>query len=193
MAYHGHGDGLSEMARGQAGVIRPLSGAITDRSADRVPTPCRPAVVSPEWLEVSEIDALRAEARAIPLVGIAEIDGDHRALIARYDRLLKSFSRHRDVATFALGFHTLVYRTREHFDREERLMDELRYDGYELHRQVHRKLMSDARRHLVDLIGRHERDQCVTVAKWFLHWLVNHVTTHDRKLSESLAGDIWQR
>lgn len=153
---------------------------------------CRPSVVSPLWLEVSALDDLCGEIRALPAVGIAEIDADHRNIVARYERLLKSFGRHRDTGAFALGFHALVHRVREHFDREERMMLELGYDGYELHRQVHKKLNSDAQRYLMGLIGRHERDQCLTVARWFSQWLLNHVTTHDRKFGEAVSGNIWR-
>ncbi len=176
-------------ARGQA---LPPAGSSARRHDADAPV-CRPAVVSPFWLETSDLDRLRREMKALPAVGIAEIDAGHRALVSRYDRLLKGFGRHRDVNAFALGFHALVQRLREQFEREERLMTELGYDGYELHRQVHRKVMSDAQRYLVGLIGRHERDQCLTVATWFSHWLLNHVTTHDRKIGASLSRDIWQR
>ncbi len=176
-------------ARGQA---LPPAESSTRRRDVEVPA-CRPAVVSPLWLDSTDLDRLRREMKALPSVGIAEIDAGHRQLVLRYDRLLKGFGRHRDVGAFALGFHALVQRVRQQFDREERLMVELGYDGYELHRQVHRKVMSDAQRYLVALIGRHERDQCLTVATWFSHWLLNHVTTHDRKIGDSLSRDIWQR
>lgn len=161
------------------------------RGADDTPT-CRPAVVSPMWLDVSEIDGLRREMRSLPAIGIAEIDAGHRNIVRRYERLLTSFGRHRDTATFALGFHALVQRLRANFAREEQLMLELGYGGYEMHRQVHRKVMSDAQRYLTSLIGRHERDQCMTVARWFSQWMLNHVTSHDRKIGASLAGDPWQ-
>ena len=153
---------------------------------------CRPSVVSPNWLEISDLDQVRRQIRALPSVGVAELDGDHRRLVDRFDRMIRAFGRHRDVGAFALGFHALVHRMREHFAHEERLMVELRYEGYELHRQVHKKLMSDAQRYLTSLIGRHERDQCLTVARWYAHWLLNHVSTHDRKLGEALSGDIWR-
>lgn len=151
-----------------------------------------PAVVSPEWLEYCDPESRRQELKKVPLVGIEDIDEDHRHLVNHYNSLLRSLSQRRDVDAFALSFHSLVYRTRRHFEREEALMKRVGYVGYELHRTVHKKLLGDAQQFLIDLIGRHEGDRCMTVALWFRHWLINHIMSHDRKIGEFLSDDIWQ-
>ena len=151
-----------------------------------------PAVISPEWLEYCDPESQRQELKDVPLVGIEEIDEGHRHLVNHYNALLRNLSQHRDVDAFALSFHRLVFRTRRHFEREEELMKRVGYTGYEVHRTVHRKLLGDAQQFLIELIGRHEGDRCMTVALWFRHWLINHIMSHDRKIGEFLSDGIWQ-
>ena len=151
-----------------------------------------PSVVSPSWLETSDLQDLRIETKTMPVIGVTELDDDHFRLAVHYNALIRGLSRHRDAATFALSFHSLIHRVRRHFESEERLMAETDFDGYSAHKLVHKKLISDAQRFLVSLIGRTERDQCVTVAKWFRHWLINHIKIQDRKIGEFLSSNIWQ-
>ncbi len=128
---------------------------------------------------------------AIPTVGVPEIDDDHRELIALYTALVRALQRDHDVETFALGFHGLIHRVRQHFAREERLMQAVGYNGLACHRVLHRKFLHDAEDFLVHVIERHDETECLTDLFYVRHWLANHVLSHDRKIGEFLAGRIW--
>ncbi len=127
----------------------------------------------------------------VPDIGVAEIDDGHHRLITHYRTLLRMVKRDHDPHKFALMYHIFIQRMRRHFEREDRFMEEIGYDDCDHHRLLHRKLMRDAEDFLVDLVRRNDKAEAVAVTTYLEHCMINHTTTHDRKIGEFLASRVW--
>jgi hemerythrin-like metal-binding protein len=127
----------------------------------------------------------------VPDIGVAEIDDAHHRLVAHYRTLLAMLKRHHDTHEFALMYHIFIHRMRRHFEREDRFLEEIGYDDRDHHRLLHRKLMRDAEDFLVDLVRRSDKAEAVAVTTYLEHCMINHTTTHDRKIGEFLANRVW--
>ena len=130
------------------------------------------------------------EIPELPEVGIAEIDADHHRLISHYRALLRMVNRDHEPHAFALMYHIFILRVRRHFEREELLMEAIGYPHYDHHRFLHRKLMRDAEEFLVDLIKGEEEVTAAAATNYLEHWLINHITSHDRKIGQFLADEM---
>lgn len=114
--------------------------------------------------------------------GIPELDDDHNALHDLYQSLVRSLAEERDVAEFALRFEELLDRTREHFEREERFMRDNDFPGFAAHKVEHRRLERDAADFLHSVSTRYDSYDCPAVARYFWHWLTDHIAKHDRAI-----------
>ena len=130
------------------------------------------------------------EIPELPEVGVAEIDADHHRLIVRYRMLMRKVNRDHDPHRFALMFHIFILQVRRHFEREELLMEEIGFPHYDHHRFLHRKLMRDAEEFLVDLIKGEEEVTAAAATNYLEHWLINHITSHDRRIGQFLADEM---
>ncbi|HJV25419.1 MAG TPA: bacteriohemerythrin [Aromatoleum sp.] len=110
-------------------------------------------------------------------VGVAEIDDDHRVMLAMLNRMTKAHG-HVDAQAVLeeLGRYTL-----HHFEREERLMAECAYEFADKHRCEHRALYEEIRHQIDDLIARERR--LTELAKFMQRWLLRHILGEDRLLA----------
>jgi hemerythrin len=110
-------------------------------------------------------------------VGVAEMDDDHRVMVAMLNRMMKARSCHEAGAVLEeLGRYTL-----HHFEREERLMAECGYEFTDVHRREHRALYEEIRHQIDDLIARERR--LSELAKFMQRWLLRHIVAEDRLLA----------
>jgi len=135
--------------------------------------------------------AVPEETDDVPDIGVAEIDDAHHKLVAHYHTLLHMVKRDHDTHAFALMYHIFIQRMRRHFEREDRFLEEIGYDDCNHHRLLHRKLMRDGEDFLVDLIRRNDKEEAVAVTTYLKHCMINHTTTHDRRVGEFLANRAW--
>jgi hemerythrin-like metal-binding protein len=138
--------------------------------------------------EVFAVDGVdsSAGAGAVPITGQLGIDAEHRALLCQYQALLQTMESGTNVDAFALSWYMVVRQARAHFAAEERTMRESDYDGYRDHKAEHDKLLVSAEDLLKSVTVRFDRYDCMGVARFFRRWLLNHMQTHDRRLSEHL-------
>lgn len=150
-----------------------------------------PSTCVPELPPAPTLDQLRNEAKEAATIGIPEIDAEHHRLITHYYALLAALSRGVDGHTFALRYHLFIHRVRLHFAHEERIMRDVGFEDYDHHKVLHTKLLRDAERFLAKLVRGGEKIESIAVTRYLEHWLLNHITTHDRKIGEFLSTRIW--
>jgi hemerythrin len=119
------------------------------------------------------------------VMGVAELDREHRELFARLDALLEAIRRgsSRDEVT-----HTLAYLREyvvKHFAGEEQLMVSVAFPGLARHRDEHLAFTRD----FAGLEEEHRRDGATTslvvrVNVWLTGWLREHIYRTDRELAE---------
>ncbi len=115
-------------------------------------------------------------------VGHAEIDADHRHLIALLNRLHEAVLAGRNDAEILAILTELAGFSTRHFGREEQLMAEFGYPGHDIHRWAHESFIHE----LSEIIRAFEageqgidEDTRVTLKRWVL----DHVGGLDRDLA----------
>lgn len=118
-------------------------------------------------------------------VGIRSIDDDHKKLLTLINNLQTAiyYPTGEDFERTALK--ELVDYTRYHFKREEDLMEQNGYPGFEAHRQLHRAMIAQIEGHLKS----YETDREGTIERlsFFLkNWLIKHIQGTDQEYSPFL-------
>jgi hemerythrin len=116
-------------------------------------------------------------------IGIAEVDYEHRELIAQINTLLELSRGGGKVAVMdALGeLHAAIA---AHFALEEKLMRSQRYSGYAEHKQDHEQLL-DELRDIMDAQERADSYDAAGLAEALGSWFMQHFGTHDARWHKS--------
>lgn len=119
-------------------------------------------------------------------VGVAEIDDDHRLLIALFNELNRAVAAGESAAYLAATLEELINCTVWHFSHEERLMLKHGFPGIEPHKAAHRELIDAAREWQAKLA---QTGYAVTEdeIRYLDRWLTEHILTVDQGLGAFLA------
>jgi hemerythrin len=122
------------------------------------------------------------------LVGVPEIDGQHRRLVDMISAFYAALTDKRP-AKQALGelLRGLVDYTGYHFATEERLMELSRFPSSEAHRERH----ADFVRRAGDMMDRFSRGQLVLsieATAFLREWLTEHILVSDKELGRHLVS-----
>ena len=123
------------------------------------------------------------------LVGIEELDTEHRDLINRLNELHERlYRRQGDSTRIENNLREIHDRIQHHFDMEESLMRNEDYPDYVQHKKEH-----DAFLHRVDNIITKYRTNPTYGFKDVLedilqHWIRNHITSSDHELATYIKG-----
>ena len=119
------------------------------------------------------------------VMGVPQLDREHRELFARLDALLEAIRRgsSRDEVAHTLAF--LGEYAVKHFAGEEQLMLDVGFPGHAKHRDEHLSFT----REFAGLEEEHRRDGATTslvvrVNVWLTGWLRDHIYRTDRELGE---------
>ena len=109
-------------------------------------------------------------------VGSEMIDTQHQRLFELLAQLIDAQNGDCDPAVVNHAVSSLYGYIRIHFDDEERLMEELNYDGRRQHEQQHNSFILA----FDDLVTVHRDDRDLPRLVSFMHqWLVNHIINED--------------
>ena len=115
------------------------------------------------------------------------MDHEHRQLIELIDGLLERMAGTctRDLAREFLG--EIYARISAHFALEEKVMREMKYDQYEIHKADHERLLDQIR----DIMDQAVEDEgyccCERLGRDLEDWFVVHFRTHDPRLHQELG------
>lgn len=129
--------------------------------------------VNEKWMDDVEAEML----------GVAEIDAQHKALVALANRLYHAIEDTHDYDLQATLLDELVSFTQYHFAREEMLMDRYGDPNAQAHKRQHVQLVGQVQffRHALT----HGSSQVVLSA--LRPWLLRHIRTFDRALAAFVA------
>jgi len=122
------------------------------------------------------------------LIGIDELDFEHRGLIDGLNQLHDELTRHddRDKVDQTLG--EIHARLTAHFALEERVMRDGKYAGYAGHKRQHDEFLDD----YVDFLYFFENNPglgySAMIETYLKDWIVDHITTSDKKMSAMIAA-----
>lgn len=121
-------------------------------------------------------------------VGVAELDGHHRQLIALIRNLFEAIVEERPGQVLDDVVADLRDYTMFHFTAEKRLMEAYHYPGLEAHHAQHQDFLG-----MVIQVSRHDtsdQEDAETEAREIMDylsaWLVNHINGTDKKMAAYL-------
>jgi diguanylate cyclase (GGDEF)-like protein/hemerythrin-like metal-binding protein len=114
--------------------------------------------------------------------GYAEIDQQHRQLIALANKLNASISDGQTTEIIKRQFDELLLYTRFHFSTEERLMAQLAYPHQEEHKLSHQRLLED----LGHIMARLRQGSELIALQTIKDWLLGHIENADKPLGAHL-------
>lgn len=118
---------------------------------------------------------------------IAPIDENHQIIFSRIREIVAA----RDLAskeTLGEMLAQLGDETAEHFDSEERVMSEHRYEFAAVHREEHRKLLEEFACQVEDF--RNDAISVELMCRFIYGWFVRHIQDSDIPLSNALRRQI---
>ena len=121
-------------------------------------------------------------------VGNATIDQDHKKLLGMINQLQTAAHYPTDAESIGKILDDLVAYTRYHFEREEKLMQEHHYRGFDEHKQQHDAMVKQ----VVKFIDEYRVDNTRTVENVALYlktWLVNHINGSDQEYAPFLKDN----
>lgn len=120
------------------------------------------------------------------LVGIPEIDRQHRELVELINRISDRIAAGDEQEVVTALIEQLERDTEVHFAAEERLMDAHAYHDSAAHKAEHREMLADIHRYC---------DECVlgrgnpkVVLGYLEHWFMRHIADADRRFGAAMAA-----
>ncbi len=123
--------------------------------------------------------------------GVEVVDSQHKELFSRVNRLLdacmtgKGLDEVNETVTFLNRYVV------EHFETEEKVMRQAKYEGFEEHRKLHgifrNAIEALARDIRVEGVGPHT---VVRVNRTIVGWLNDHIRRVDRAMAAKLRADF---
>lgn len=131
-------------------------------------------------------------------VGNDSIDADHRFLLSLINRLEQVLTTDQPSADLLAAIDRLRNYTHEHFGREERIMLNLAYAKYDVHKHAHGELIEQLEQVTRPIRELGESMPATTanlpaamrdgVIELLRHWLLDHILKEDLKLKPLLAA-----
>jgi len=103
------------------------------------------------------------------LIGIEELDHEHKILIDDINRLHEELARRDKKSEIEKCLGEICARMQAHFALEEHVMKEHEYEFFDEHKREHDELLDNS--------------SSVPMEKSLKHWVMNHIITSDKKMS----------
>lgn len=119
------------------------------------------------------------------LVGVPQIDNQHRKLVSAIDRLMEACTQGKGRSIIEETLFFVVSYTKDHFRDEEKLQAQYEYPYMPAHKLLHAGFIRDINT-IVREFGRTGPNVALTgkVNKTLADWLINHINIEDKKLGE---------
>lgn len=118
-------------------------------------------------------------------VGVKTIDDDHKKLLGMINQLQTAAHYHTDEELVESTLNDLVDYTMYHFEREERLMQEHNYPGFEDHKKQHQAMVAQVSKFIDEY--RVDKTRTIDQVIMFLKtWLLNHINGSDQEYAPYL-------
>jgi len=120
--------------------------------------------------------------------GIAPVDSDHKVLVSLINQVHSAIANLENYAILGSILRALAEYTDYHFQREEKLMEDVGFDGVEAHKALHIRLTEQVK----EIIRRFEASQgsvrAQDVQNFLQQWLVDHILHQDMRYKPFVQG-----
>lgn len=115
------------------------------------------------------------------LIGIAELDNEHRDLIKQFNAFTSALNEEKGISEIRQILGNIYGRLEMHFALEERVMREFKFDDFDNHKTEHNALLNE----LSEFIEKFKDDPTLEyeemVGSRIGKWIVGHIMNCDKK------------
>jgi hemerythrin len=117
------------------------------------------------------------------LIGIKELDHEHKVLINDINRLHGELARFDEKSEIEKCLGDIYARMQAHFALEEHVMKEHQYEFFDEHKREHEKLLDGYTEYMMQILD----DAVVSIRDpiedALRHWVLKHIVDSDKKMS----------
>jgi hemerythrin len=117
------------------------------------------------------------------LIGIDELDYEHKSLIDDINRLHEELAGHDEKSEIERCLGDIHARMQAHFALEERVMKERGYEFFGEHKREHEALLNSYTEHMTQFLNDTDATDGTPIEDSLKHWIVDHILVSDRKMS----------
>ena len=123
------------------------------------------------------------------LIGVPEIDEQHKKLVETIDKLMDACSKGYGPVVIGGILNFAVNYTLEHFAAEEKAQEDSGYPGLAEHKQIHADFTSTVSMFVDDFKTNGPGDTIVeTLQSALVDWVVNHISVEDKKVGDYIVS-----
>jgi len=117
------------------------------------------------------------------LIGITELDHEHKVLIDDINRLHGELARHDQKSEIEKCLGDIYARMQAHFALEEHVMKEHRYQFFTEHKREHEKLLDSYTEYMMQILNDTVVSYSSPIEDALKDWVMNHIINSDKKMS----------
>ena len=117
------------------------------------------------------------------LIGIEELDHEHKVLIDDINRLHEQLVRHDQKSEIEKCLGVIYARIQAHFALEEHVMKEHEYKFFDEHKREHDDLLDSYTEYMLQYLNDNDVSSSIPIEDTLKHWVMNHIITSDKKMS----------
>jgi len=122
------------------------------------------------------------------LIGIEELDFEHKQLIEDINFLHKELAEHDEKSNIERCLGDIFARMQAHFALEEHVMMKHGYPAYDEHKCEHDKLLESYTASMLNFLNASGTDSGSLVEDELNHWIVDHILTSDKNMSAMIKA-----
>ena len=117
------------------------------------------------------------------LIGIEELDYEHKVLIKDINRLHLELARQNEKSEIEKCLGDIYARMQAHFALEEHVMKEREYRFYDEHKREHEQLLDSYSGYMIHILNDNAASFSDSIEETLSHWVLNHILNSDKKMS----------
>lgn len=122
------------------------------------------------------------------LIGIEELDYEHRCLIEDINKLHRELREGVDAEGITATLGSIYSRMQAHFALEERVMASHNYAHFSEHKAEHERLLDEYAERMTKFHSDPAAGDRQALERVLRSWIVDHILTTDKKMSEMIAS-----
>lgn len=122
------------------------------------------------------------------LIGIEELDYEHRGLVDDINRLHRELLGQVDRERIEDTLGMIHSRMQAHFALEERVMRANDYVHYAEHKAEHERLLDEYAEYMTTLERNPTRGERTSIESVLREWIIDHILDYDKKMSQMIAS-----
>ena len=117
------------------------------------------------------------------LIGIEELDYEHKVLINDINRLHLELARRDEKSEIEKCLGDIYARMQAHFALEEHVMKEREYEFFDQHKREHERLLDSYSEYMIQILNDTAVSSSNPIEDTLKHWVINHILHSDKKMS----------